>query len=327
MPHHIGFEGARRAVMTRQTLERNRWSDRDVRRALASGGLIRLQRNRYVLAADWNDLWPESRHRIHVAAVFGEMRGGDGVACRESAAVLWDLPLLRHVPDAVHLVIPGQKNVPSRSGLRRHLDALPDRDVTMRHGIRVTTLDRTLFDLARSLPFEAAVAACDAGLRQIAFRDRVYEEAAAGLWRERMSVIVKHAKGVRGVRQAAAVIEFADGRAESPDESLARTHLRTLGFQRLGLQVPVSGPAGQRWRIDVEIEDVQSFLEVDGIGKYEDEALRSGRTLDQVLLDEKRREDWIRGLTQQRFVRVEHKHLRTAETLAERLAAFGVRIP
>jgi hypothetical protein len=53
MPRHIGFEDARRAVLTRELLDRNRWVDRDVRRALANGTLIRLHRNCYVLEADW----------------------------------------------------------------------------------------------------------------------------------------------------------------------------------------------------------------------------------------------------------------------------------
>lgn len=327
MPRHIGFDDARRAVLTRELLDRNRWGDRDVRRALANGTLIRLHRNCYVLEADWADLWPESRHRVEVAAAFGEMRGGGGVACRESSAVLWELPLHRHVPRAVHVTLPGGKHVSSRTGLRRHLEALPADDVTERHGIRTTTLDRTVFDLARSVGLETAVAAADAALRQVAFRDRAYDEDAAEDWRERMRVRVARAKGKRGVRQAATVVEMADGRAESPAESVARVLLHGLGFERVRLQVPVAGPEGQDYRVDAEIEEARTFLEVDGMGKYEDEALRSGRTLQQVLLDEKRREDWIRGTTQQRFVRVEDKHLRTAQSLAERLTAFGIRLP
>jgi hypothetical protein len=308
-------------------MERNRWSDRDIRRALASGDLIRLQRNCYVLAADWSDLWPESRHRIEVAAAFGEMHGGGGSACHESAAVVWNIPLYRHVPTAVHVAVPDGKHVSSRKGLRRHLDELPVDDVSVRNGIRTTTLERTVFDLARTLTFEAAVAAADAGLRQVAFRGRSYDEAIAQDWRERMATRVARGKGARGIRQAQAVLEMADGRAESPDESVARVRLRRLGFERVRLQVPVRGPEGQEFRVDVEIEDVTTFLEVDGVGKYEDEALRSGRTLEQVLLDEKRREDWIRGRTQQRFVRVESKHLRSDQALAARLAAFGIRVP
>lgn len=327
MTRHVTFEGARRAVLTREQLQRNRWLDRDIARALDDGSLRRLQRNRYVLDADWRDLWPESRHRIQVAAAFGEMRDGGAVASYESAAVLWDLPLYRHVPTAVHLTIPERRHVPSRAGLRRHADALPPHDVAERGGIRTTSLDRTVFDLARMLPFEAAVAAADAGLRRVALVERSYDEMAAEHWRERMRARAAKAVGARGVRQATEVIRLADGRAESPPESVGRVQLNRLGFERLRLQVPVPGPDGQEYRVDIEIEDERVFLEIDGMTKYQDAAMRAGRSLDQVLLDEKRREDWIRGTTQRRLIRVEEAHLATVDRLAARLAAFGIRVP
>jgi uncharacterized membrane protein len=81
------------------------------------------------------------------------------------------------------------------------------------------------------------------------------------------------------------------------------------------------------FRVDLDIEEVATFVEFDGHGKYLEESLRSGRSLDEVLLAEKRREDWIRGVTQRRFVRVEDAHIGSAEALASRLAAFGIPIP
>jgi len=324
---HITHDQARRAVLTREMLGRDRWTDRDIARALGEGSLRRLQRNRYVLDADWADLWPESRHRLEVAAVVGEMRGGGAVVSHESAAVLWDLPLYRHVPSAVHATVPDSRHVHSRPGLRRHADELPAEDVTTHFGVPCTTLDRTVFDVIRSVGFEAAVAVADAALRKVAYAGREYDEQAAEGWREGMTERAASAVGARGVRQALEVIEFCDGRAESPTESVGRVQLTRLGFRRLRLQVPVAGPRGVVYRVDIEIEEAQTFLELDGMGKYRDEALRSGRTLEQVLLDEKRREDWIRGTTQRRFVRAEDEHVATAKRLGARLAAFGIRLP
>jgi hypothetical protein len=327
VPHHITLEEARRVVLTRDVLYRNRWNDREITRALEDATLRRLQRNRYVLDADWRDLWPESRHLLEVVAVFGEMRGGGAVSSHESAGVLWNLPLYRHIPRAVHLTIPAGKHVPSRDRLRRHADALPAGDITIIDGYRVTTLERTVFDLARTLSIEAAVAAADAGLRRVAYIHGAYDEYLAEGWRERMLARVASATGIRGVRQAAEVIRVADGRAESPAESVGRVQLIRLGYRRLRLQVVVSGPEGRRYRVDIEIEDAGAFLEIDGMGKYADDAMRSGRSVEEVLLDEKRREDWIRGTTQRRFVRAEEKHVATADALAARLRAFGIRVP
>ena len=53
--------------------------------------------------------------------------------------------------------------------------------------------------------------------------------------------------------------------------------------------------------------------------------MRSGLTLEQVLLRKKQREDWIRGVTQRPFARWKWEHLRTRDTLGARLASFGIR--
>lgn len=327
MPHHITLDEARRAIFTRESLQRNNWTDRDILRGVRDGALRRIQRNRYVLDAEWVDLWPESRHRIEVAAAFGEMRVGQAAAAYESAAVVWGLPLYRHVPKAVHVTVPQGKHVSSRAALLRHCETLPPSDVTVHEGLLCTTLDRTVFDLARALSFDAGVAVADAALRTEAFAAGAYRHDVAAGWRERMLARAGRARGARGVRQATEVIGFADGRAESPPESSARVQLWRLGFDRIRLQVPVRGPGGKEYRVDMEIEDVATFLEVDGASKYRDPQLRSGRSLEDVLLEEKRREDWIRGTTQHRLVRVEERHVADADALRRRLAEFGIRTP
>lgn len=327
MPHHITLDDARRAVLSKESLQRNRWKDRDISRALRDGALHRIQRNRYVLDADWTELWPESRHRIEVAAAVAEMRSGDAVASYESAAVVWGLPLHRHVPTAVHVTVPEGRHVSSRIAMLRHHETLPATDLAWHDGVLCTTLDRTVFDVARRLSFDAAVVIADAALRIEASAAGVYRHEVAAEWRERMLARADRARGARGVRQARAVIGFADGRAESPPESTARVQLWRLGFERLALQVPVAGPQGAEYRVDLEIEDIATFLEVDGMSKYREESLRSGRPLEEVLLREKRREDWIRGTTQRRFVRVEEKHVASADALRRRLAEFGIRTP
>lgn len=300
---------------------------RAIARAVASGEHRRLQRNRYVSNNLWADLWPESRHLLEVCAAAGEMRDGGAVASYESAGVLHELPLYRHVPAAVHVTTPPGSRMSSRRGLTRHSDLLPDEDIDVLFGIRCATLDRTVFDLVRTLGVEAALAVADAALRQVAMVEKAYDEVAAEGWRQRMLERCARSRGVRGIRQAETVIRLADGRAESSGESVSRLQLRRLGFRRLRLQVAVAGPHGREYHVDIEIEDANAYYEFDGVGKYLEEAMRSGRTLEQVILDEKRREDWIRGTTQKRFARAESPHIVTPATLGKRLAAFGITPP
>ena len=314
-------------MRTRAELLSRGWRQRDIERAVRSGEIMRLQQNRYVRGNLWRDLWPESRHIIQVVAAHAEMREGDAVASYESSGVLHGIPLYRHVPDRVHMTLPTGGRSSSRAGLMRHREELPDEDRAERDGVPCTSLERTTFDAIRALSREAAVAFADAALRQVAWSEDGYDLGIGEAWRARMLERVGRLPGARGIRQAGEVIRFADGRAELPGESVTRLQLARLGFTRFGLQVPVPGPSGSDYRVDLDIEEVATFLEFDGQGKYLEESLRSGRSLDEVLLAEKRREDWIRGVTQRRLVRAEDAHILTPEALASRLAAFGIPIP
>ncbi|MFC8679882.1 hypothetical protein ACFT30_00060 [Microbacterium ureisolvens] len=328
MPRHISLSTARDTLRTRDDLRVEGWRSRDIQGALADGSLRRVQRNRYISGRMWVDLWTESQHLLEVASAVGEMRDGAAALAYDSAAVLHGLPLFRHRPSAVHLTLPQGARASSRLGLFRHRDELPEEDVVVMAGIRVTAPERTVFDLARSLPLVSAVAAADAALRKVSMNGTRYDHLAAEQWRERMLHRVRRAKGGRGVRQAEQVILFADGRSESAGESAPRVQLACLGFERFALQVAVAGPGGKDYRVDIGVEDGDPFLvEFDGTGKYADEALRAGRSLEQVLLEEKRREDWIRGTTQRRFVRLEDAHTSTPMALAARLAQFGIVLP
>jgi hypothetical protein len=327
MSRHISAGQAREHLRTRAQLRSRGWQQRDIERAIAEGTLRRVQRNQYVKTSVWNELWPESRHLLEVVAAHAEMRDGNAVAAYESAGVLFGLPLYRHVPTRVHVTLPLGARASSRDGLFRHREPLPAEDVTLLAGIACTTLERTTFDVIRKLSRQAAVAFADAALRQVAMIGDNYDRTAADEWRERMLARIARSPGARGILQAAEVIRFADGRADLSGESVTRLQLARLGFSHFGLQVPVASPSGNEYRVDLEIEEIETFLEFDGHAKYLDEMLRSGRSLEEVLLDEKRREDWIRGRTHKRFVRVEDSDTSTPEALAARLAGFGIRAP
>lgn len=325
MGEDMTTEAARRSLRTRAGLELDGVRDSALRRMLATGQLVRIQRNQYIAAAERDGLWAEAQHRIAVVAAAEEMREGLGVASHDSAAVLHRAPLYRHDPRRVHFTVPGTTRISSGAKMMRHTDELPDEDITVVDGIACTTLERTVFDVARTLGWEASVACADAALRSVSVRDRVYDLDAADSWKERMRERVARARGRRGVRQAARVIEFADGRAELPGESVSRVQLARLGFTDVRLQVPVASPRGRDYEVDIAILEAKTFWEFDGQGKYLDEAKRSGRSVEQVVLDEKRREDWIRGKTQWRFVRGEDVHISTPRAMAKRLESFGIR--
>ncbi|WP_217182656.1 type IV toxin-antitoxin system AbiEi family antitoxin domain-containing protein [Streptomyces sp. AC495_CC817] len=309
---------------TSQLLESGR-SERSIRRAVEEGNLIVVRRGWYVEREDWDAIWPEGRHLLRVLSVHDDAVGGAPVFCGVSAAVVLGLPLYRVRDDRVHMAV---RRGSSRSspGVLRHETRLGADDVVEVEGMLCTSPDRTAFDLARTLSPEAATAAADAVLRDVALGDRSYDEGRAEVWREAIMSRAL-ASSARGVRQARRVLDFADGRAESPGESVSRLQLSRLGFRRVRLQVPVVLPGGEECRLDFGLDDVDSFGEFDGASKYLDPGLRGDRSIDQVVLDEKRREDLIRGITGRRLVRWEHAHIRTAQALGMRLAQFGLHPP
>ena len=313
-------------VRSRADLFLNGWTDRGIAAALQSGALFAIRRGWFMDAVERESLWPEQRHHAHVIAVARDA-SGPAVMSHTSAAVLWGLPLYATRLARVHVTTAAPRRISSAPDVFRHVAPLPTADVTVRGGIRCTTLSRTVFDLIRTLTPSAAVALADAAERQMAQRQREWDMDAVLSWRRGLAQRLVDAEGARGIRQARWVADFADGRAQLPGESVSRLHLHRLGFAAPDLQVPIDGPDGRPYFVDFGLADVRSFGEFDGRTKYLDEALRSGRTVEQVLLAEKQREDWIRGRTQWRFARWGSEHIKTPAALAARLAAFHITPP
>lgn len=288
--------------------------------------LFRIRRGWYIASEDRQALWPEERHRAHVIAVARDATGG-AVMSHTSAAVLWRLPLYRIDCVRVHMTTEASARISSAPDVKRHVGDLPADDVVVVDGIRCTSLSRTVFDLIGALPREAAVALADAAERKMGERLREWDVDSVVSWRRGLQARLANAAGLRGVRRARWVADFSDGRAQLPGESVSRLQLHRLGFAPPVLQAPVPGPDGTTYHVDFRFVGVDGFGEFDGKDKYLDEAMRSGRTLEQVLFDEKRREDWIRGTTQSRFARWESEHIRTALALGRRLEAFGIVAP
>ncbi|MCK6080279.1 hypothetical protein KZX28_06555 [Microbacterium sp. EYE_384] len=170
---------------------------------------------------------------------------------------------------------------------------------------------------------ETGVAAVDAALRG-AVQGAGGDRAAAEICRQAVLDLGRRHHASRGARRAVSVVNFADDRAESTGESVTRWLLAEIGFSRIGMQVRVPGPSGADLRVDLELEDEAVFVEFDGEIKYRDDGLRDGRSVEEVLLAEKRREDWIRGVTQHRVVRIGWADIASVDALAVRLRAFGV---
>lgn len=235
-------------------------------------------------AEEWRDLDDHTRHLCLVRCAV--RRGGPGaVACAESAAVVWDLPL-PDGPPAMPVVLRGRTTGRPQNGGRtgaavRRRAWLDPADVTERAGIPVTNRGRTAVDLGRSLALPWGTAVADAVLSR-------------GIDVEALDDVLRRGSPVPGSRRARQVLAWADGRSESPLESVARATVRMLGLPAPDPQVWLSS-GGLRYRVDLLIPDFSTVIEVDGKVKYQDP--------DQSWGDKRRRDDLLAwGFDVERFV-------------------------
>ncbi|MBO3662017.1 hypothetical protein [Microbacterium stercoris] len=303
-------------LLTLRELELRGSSPDAVRREIGARRLVRVRRGHFAASAEWDAQFVEGRQRARSRA-YAAMSPST-VFAFETAASHHALPLFRVKEERLHTVCTGRAASSTRNVLR-HRTLLPESDIVVIDGIRVSSLSRTVSDMIRKLPFEAGVALADAALGAAERTRRGGAEELRGLVAERLA----RASGGRGVRKARVVIAFADERSGSPGESASRWLLRVIGFRSFELQVPFTGPDGQRWFVDLGFDG--NLGEFDGAVKYTDPAFLDGRTSHEALLDEKERGDWIRGHSGAPFVRWMDAHIKTPETLRARLEQFGIR--
>ncbi|MFT4260445.1 hypothetical protein [Microbacterium sp.] len=325
MVKRITFPEAEKLLRSREELLLSGLTERGLATAVDAGGLLRVHRGWYVAADDWADLWSEGRQLLRVIALARSTPGAGPVFVRESAAVLWGLPLYRQDSALTHTLIRGRRHARTVSGVARHDLDIDESDIVERHGLLCTSLVRTVFDMSRVMSLEASVSAADAALAQVAVqRHRQIEERAAQ-WRDDFRM--RERAGLRGIRQARWVAEFADGRAQLPGESVSRLQLFRLGFRDVELQVPISGADGDQYFLDFGFRRSRRFGEFDGEGKYLENGMLREHTPARVVFAEKHREDDVRGVTGWGFARWGGKHILTPEVLGARLARFGIRPP
>ncbi|QIK62489.1 hypothetical protein G7068_04140 [Leucobacter viscericola] len=284
--------------------------------------VIVLSRGCYILSRDWEGLYNEGR-QIAVALAHSDREVRTPVFSHYTAAALLGLPLYRFSGIRVHETYPQNDVRRSTARVMRHEGTLAEHEITEIAGVRVTNVNRTVLDLARLASAELALGCMDAALNLEFFADRESSVDAQEIWRETAIAKLDGMPGARGVRRARRVLEFADGRAESVLESVGRLRFARAGIL-VEIQVRVPGPNGHNLRPDFELLDHGAFAEADGVGKYFEKEMASGKDAKQLLREEKAREDWIRGTTKKMMYRFGIDDVETQERFEARFASFGV---
>lgn len=283
--------------------------------------LHRVRRGVRVDAKEWADAGFVARYATRMRAV-AATRHHEPVFSHVSAAIEWGLPIVGPHLQHVHLAADGRRGVHSKNGVVWHHDAITTDDVVERRGVLVTSLERTVRDIACVLPFASAVAVLDHVFRDwIELPDGTRDR---GIDQDRFVYELVVGASRRGIRAARAAAAFADPAAESPGESVSRAHMHVMHFPTPVLQARFPRADGSGDDVsDFDWPELDRFGEFDGVGKYIREEFTRGRSTADVVLDEKRREDRIRR-HRSHAVRWDWRIALSPRLLREHLIAHGI---
>jgi hypothetical protein len=127
----------------------------------------------------------------------------------------------------------------------------------------------------------------------------------------------------RGFARALRIIQFAETASGSTSETTSRVTTAILGFPAPELQREYE-VNGSRVAVDFYFREVDGIGECDGLDKYTNPALRGGRSAEQVVVDEKRREDALRRQVSA-FARWDSREAMTPGLLRVKLLELGLR--
>ena len=293
--------------------------ERELRARLARGTLRRIRHGVYVETSEYEALTADERYRLDVAAVAHLLPRTQ--FSRDSAAALWRLPSLGPWPLDVHAASPRSEGGRSGALVRRHGVGLDPRPAVI-DGVTVTSLTRTLAEMACDRSFPRAVVALDSGLRTPEPGD--FRWGTPAPTREEvlteLATLGRLSRSVTGLR----AIAFADGASGSPGESLSRTQIHALGLPAPELQVEFHDHRGVIGTVDFYWRHLGLVGEFDGHSKYGDKR-RFARhlTAAEVLIAEKDREDRLRAVVDG-LVRWDWATARDRRALAAWLARHGL---
>jgi very-short-patch-repair endonuclease len=172
------------------------------------------------------------------------------VLSHRSAAALWSI----RQPVGGAIDITNRRRSRSSRQIRRHVVALPDDEVTVQEGIPVTTVPRTVLDLAST----SSVDEVEVAIRQVEFL-RLYDQLSLPDLIERYP----GRRGVARVRVALARIEALPiGRARSPLETKFLPFLRRYRLPRPRLNDWIM-VAERRFQVDCHWAGTGQIVELD----------------------------------------------------------------
>ena len=292
------------AVITRDEARRGGWTDAAIHHATRAGRWERLRRGCYRVRAEPAG----SRHEVIrldliASATAAQHASPRAIMSHSPALAVHRLPTLWSASRPC-LTVPAGTTLTDLNGAHLHRAQLSHSETVEVDGLPLTSIARTVADVAREHGTDAAVIAVDAALR------------AGRVARGQLDEVLRRQLGWPGCRSAARAFLLADPASESPLESLSRLRLLESGIPQPVLQQEIGDELGRLLaRVDFYWDEYGVVGEADGRDKYRD--------LDDVIAEKERQSLLMElGLT---VVRWTWADLRRFDAVASRLRSAFAR--
>lgn len=249
--------------------------NREITGHIARGDWVRLRRGAYTTREIHDVADAGARHVLEAWAAHLTLQARRAFS-HTTATVLHGLPLHDLDLSEVHVThLDGEGSGRHEAGVWHHMGAVRPADLLRIGSLPALGLPRTAFDVARIASPQAAIVVADAALRRGTTAADLREQLEVGLdW--------------PGARGASRVLPLADGRAESPGESLSRLVFHSVGLAPDVLQLHVVTDSGE-FRTDFAWTQWRIVGEFDGRVKY-GRLVRPGESPSDVAWRERQRE-------------------------------------
>lgn len=213
-----------------------------------------------------------------LARTYASGLSDDSALSHVSAALLWGLPLTRPAQKRVEAVRRGRSRTYAKCVVRQR--SLTDEDVTAIGGIPITTVARTLLDVALDYPLDVSVPMIDHALR------------SRLVTLDKLATLTSAVDDRRGAVRARTAFGLAEPLHESPAESICGVRFHEHAIVGFEPQITFRMPEDEGFaRVDFLHRESAVIVEVNGEIKYIDGdagALRAKR--------ERHRDYQLRGL-------------------------------
>ena len=264
----------------------------------------------------WEELNRAQRH-VEIVRVLALVHP-DWTFCSYSAACLLGLEVSWRHLNVVHVCSATKPSARPGARIQRH--QIDPAGAVNQAGISITPPIQTVTDCLLLTGFADGMPIADSAISKL------------GLTREQLMEAVEKRAGARNgraIRTALTTLQYADARAESGGESVARAAMIETGFAPDRLQYELTDPfdSTESMRTDFAWERQARELtlgELDGLVKYTDQAILAGRTTAETLVAERQREAHL-SLYGHPLIRFTMNEVRSAGVLAKKLQTAGIR--